>query len=59
MNLEAVLAERIEALESIIEQLQGNGRTRREYYQERCAIYRHILADLVKERRSTERDKLH
>ena len=50
MNMAAVLAERIEALESIIEHLQGNGQSRREYYQEKCEIYRYILNDLVKER---------
>lgn len=50
MNMAAVLAERIEALESIIEHLKGNGQNRREYYQEKCAIYRHILEDLDRDR---------
>jgi hypothetical protein len=48
MDMESALTERIVALESIIEHLPENGRTQREYYLEKCEIYRHILADLSK-----------
>ncbi len=46
MNMELVVKERIEALESIIEHLQENGQRRRRYYQEKCESYRRVLSDL-------------
>ena len=59
MNMEAVLAERIEALESIIAHLQGNGQSRREHYQEKCAIYRHLRDNLVKDRQPSGENPSH
>jgi hypothetical protein len=59
MNLEAAITERIEALESIIDHLRDNGQSRLEYYQEKCDIYRHILADHVKDRQHTVENRLH
>ena len=59
MNMEVVLAERIEALESIIEHLQGNGQSRREHYQEKCAIYRHLRDNLVKDRQHPDENPSH
>ena len=59
MNMEAALEDRIEALKSIIEHLQGNGQSRREYYQEKCDIYRHILADLSNKNQQAERKPPH
>jgi hypothetical protein len=48
MDMKAALQERIAALESIVEHLSNNGGTQREYYLEKCEIYRHILNDLDK-----------
>ena len=56
MNLKAALTERIEALESIIEHLHDNCQNRREYYQEKCDIYRGLLGDLVNNRRPSPND---
>ncbi len=48
INVRLGLTERIEAYENIIKHLpdQGNGRSRRLHYQEKCDIYRRVLMDL-------------
>ena len=46
MDMKAALKERIVALESIVEHLSNAGGKQREYYLEKCEIYRHILTDL-------------
>jgi hypothetical protein len=48
MDMKAALQDRIAALESIVEHLANDGGTQREYYLEKCEIYRHILTDLDK-----------
>lgn len=45
MNISRALAEKIEALESIIAYLPNDCRNRREYYQEKCDSYRYISGE--------------
>ena len=59
MNMEMIVRERITALESILEHLRGVAGNRREHYQEKCDIYRKVLADLAKEQLRTEKQTQH
>ena len=58
MNMEAVLKERIMALESILANLECKNRSRYERYQEKCDSYRRILADIVREEQHDEKTVL-
>jgi hypothetical protein len=58
MNMELVVTKRIAALESIMENLRGAAGNRGEHYQEKCDIYRKVLADLARERLLSE-DQTH
>lgn len=59
MNMELVVTKRITALESIMEHLRGAAGNRREHYQEKCDIYRKVLADLAQERLRSEEQTHH
>ncbi len=46
MDMQVILTERIQVFESIIKNLCDAGESRHRYYQEKCEVYRRVLADL-------------